>query len=142
MSNDGDYVERVVETPTTVRTKEVRVVRERSSAGWWIAALVAIVAIVGVIFLLNGGMNSQTDLQAARDQGAAQAQAENAVAGAQTAASQAAQSAQVAVENSARASETAARAAADRTSAAVNDATSATRDAVAREPDAPPPQQP
>jgi len=135
MSNDRDYVERTVEAPSTVRTEEVRVVRERSSAGWWIAALVAIVAIVGVIFMLNGGTNSQSDLQAARDQGAAQAQAENAVTGAQTAASQAAQSAQVAVENSAQASQTAARAAADRTSAAIDDATSAARDASAREPE-------
>jgi len=106
MSNDGDYVERTIETPGPVRTEQVRVVRERSSAGWWIAALVAVVAIVGVIFMLNGGTNSQSDLQAARDQGAAQAQAENAVAGAQAAASQAAQSAQVAVENSARAGQT------------------------------------
>ncbi len=53
MSNDGDYVERTVETPTTVRREEVRITRGANNAGWWIAAVVAIVAVVGVIFFMN-----------------------------------------------------------------------------------------
>ena len=51
--------------------REVRVTRGSNNAGWWIAALVAIVAIVGVIFLMNNG-STQTDLQNARNEGAAQ----------------------------------------------------------------------
>ncbi|MDB5428267.1 MAG: hypothetical protein JWR43_2242, partial [Phenylobacterium sp.] len=78
MSNDQDYVERTIETPGSVRRETVRVVRSSNSAGWWIAAVVAIMAVVGVIFLLNNGQPSSTDLQAARDQGAAQAQTDSA----------------------------------------------------------------
>ena len=135
MSNDGDYVERVVETPV----ETVRVVRERNSAGWWIAAVVAIVAIVGVIFLLNNGQPSSTDLQAARDQGAAQAQADSAVTGAQVAAVQASQAAQSAAESNMRATQNAAQAAADRSAGAASHADAAARDAGSTEP-APPPQ--
>ena len=136
MSNDGDYVERVVETPTTVRTKEVRVVRERSSAGWWIAALVAIVAIVGVIFMMNSG-TTQTDLQNARNEGAAQQALSTAATDAQAAAGQATQAAQDAARSTAQATETAAQAAADRTAQAAQTATDAAQDAATTEP-APP----
>lgn len=130
MSNDGDYVvERTIEGPTTIRREEVRVVRERGSAGWWVAAIVAIVAIVGVIFLLNGGLPA--DLRPIDDQRTAQAQADSvAASGAQMAAVQAAQSAQAAAESNARAASHAAQAVVDRSVAATS------RDAA---PDAPAP---
>ena len=141
MSNDRDYVERTIETPSTVRQETVRVVREPSSAGWWIAALVAIVAIVGVIFLMNNGATSTADLQAARDQGAAQAQTDSAATGAQLAAAQAAQSAQSAAESNARTNNVAAQAAADRSAATATNIDAASRDAVGTEPARLPPPQ-
>jgi hypothetical protein len=125
MSNDGDYVERTVIEPATVRREEVHVTRESSNAGWWIAALVAVVAIVGVIFLMSNG-NTQSNLQAAHDQGAAEATLANAASNAQTAAAQAGAAAQNAAESTARATENAAQAAADRTAAATQNATDAT----------------
>jgi hypothetical protein len=140
MSNDRDYVERTIETPTTVRQETMRVVRTPSSAGWWIAAVVAIVAIVGVIFLMNNG-TSTTDLQAARDQGAVQAQTDSAATGAQMAAAQAAQSAQSAAESNARTNDVAARAAADRSAAPAHNVAAASRDAAATEPAPPTPPQ-
>ena len=93
MTNDGDYVERTIEEPGTLRREEVRITRGSNNAGWWIAALVAIVAIVGVIFLMNGS-TTQTDLQNARNEGAAQQAMTNAASDAQVAASQATQAAQ------------------------------------------------
>jgi hypothetical protein len=137
MSNDGDHVERVVvETPTTVRREEVRVVRESSNAGWWIAALVAIVAIVGVIFLMNNS-TSQDDLQNARTEGAAQQALATAASDAQMAASQASQAAQTATQGAAQATENAAQAAAERTAQAADAAAAATQGAADTE--TPPP---
>ncbi len=89
MSNDGDYLRRTVTSePVVTRREEVYVTRGANTAGWWIAALVAVIAIVGVIFLISNN-NTQAQLQAARDQGAAQAGLENATTNAQIAASQA-----------------------------------------------------
>jgi hypothetical protein len=139
MSDNQDYVERTIETPTSVRKETVRVVRTPSSAGWWIAAVVAIVAIVGVIFLMNNNATSTADLQTARDQGAAQAQTDNAATGAQLAAAQAAQSAQSAAESNARTNDVAARAAADRSAATASDIDAASRDTSAPDPSRTPP---
>jgi hypothetical protein len=136
MSNDGDYVERTVEEPVTVRREEVRVTRDSGNAGWWIAALVAVVAIVGVIFLMNSN-TTQTDLQNARTEGAAQQALSTAATDAQAAAGQASQAAQDAARSTAQATETAAQAAADRTAAAAQTATDAAQDATTSEP-APP----
>ena len=138
MSNDGDYVERTTEEPATVRREEIRVIRGSGSAGWWIAALVAVIAIVGVIFLMNN-TSTQTDLQNARAEGAAQQALSTAATDAQTAAGQATQAAQEATRGAAQATDTAARAAADRTAKAADAAADAARDASATEP-APPPQ--
>ena len=112
MPTTDDYVERTTEGPTTVRREEVHVVRGSNNAGWVIAAVVVVLAIVGAFAFMS--QNSQSDLQAARDQGAAQAQVDNAASSAQTAANQAAQSAQTAVSSNAQATESAASAAADR----------------------------
>ena len=136
MSNDGDYVERTVEAPATVRREEVRVVNGSSNAGWWIAALVAVIAIAGVIFMMNNS-NSQVDLQNARTEGAAQQALSTAAGDAQAAASQATQAAQDATQGAARATETAAQAAAERTSQAADAARDATTTVTTTEP-APP----
>ena len=137
MTNDGDYVERTIEEPGTLRREEVRITRGSNNAGWWIAALVAIVAIVGVIFLMNGSP-TQTDLQNARNEGAAQQAMTNAASDAQVAASQATQAAQDAAHSTAQATETAAQAAADRTTQAARTASEASQDAAATEPTTPP----
>jgi len=103
---------RVSETPDgpvreTYREVEVR---RGDSAGWWIAAVVAMVAVIGLVFLLSN-QNRQDQLLAARDQGAAQARIEGAASDAQRAAMQATQSAQMATDSSARATQRAAEAA-------------------------------
>lgn len=136
MSDNGDYVERTVDTPEGVRREEVRVVRGSGNAAWWVVLAVAVVAVIG-FFVWNASQNSQVDLQAAREQGAAEANLANAAANAQSAASQAAQSAQSAVDSSARVTEGAARSAASQAQSAADNA----RDAAASEPAAPPPPQ-
>ena len=137
MSNDGDYVERTIEEPATLRREEIRITRGSNNAGWWIAALVAIVAIVGVIFVMNNS-STQTDLQNARNEGAAQQALSTAANDAQAAASQATQAAQDAAHSTAQATETAAKAAADRTTQTARTASEAAQDAAATEPAAPP----
>lgn len=99
------------------------------AAGWWIAAIVAIVAVAGLILLFSA-QNREDDLQAARDQGAAQARLEAATTNAQRATVQADQAAQSAADSTARASQ--------HVAAAAQSAGDAARDAAAT---APAPQQ-
>jgi hypothetical protein len=123
---------------TTVRTTSEPdrvVIRRGGSTGWWVAALVAIVAIVAVIFMyVNSGGPTQADLQAARDQGATEANIANASASAQQAASVAAQAAQDAAAGAARATEHAAQSAASASQAAASSAADAAEDATTSEP--------
>ncbi|MET0271478.1 MAG: hypothetical protein ABW360_00660 [Phenylobacterium sp.] len=130
MSNDRDYVERttITETPTTVVRREV------NPTGWWVAALVAVVAIAVLAFMLLNNSPTQSDLQAARDQGAAEATVANASLNAQAAAAQATQAAQSAVETTARASEQAATRASEAAQAAAATTSEAAQDAVTPEP--------
>ena len=139
MSDNGDYVERTTDTPSGVRREEeVRVIRGSSNTGWLVALAIAVLAVIGLFVWWNASQNSQADLQAARDQGAADASLANAAANAQNAANLAAQSAQSAVSTSTRATQDAARSAANQAQGAAN----AARDASATEPapSAPPPQ--
>lgn len=123
------------ETKTVIREPvETVVVRRGSSAGWWVAAIVAIVAIFGVLFMVNNG-ESREDMPAARDQGAIQADLANAATGAQQAAANAARSAQDASSGAARATESAAQAATERTQQAVDATAAAVRDVSTAEPD-------
>ena len=61
-----------------------------SNAGWWVAAIVAIVAVVGLFFLFSNNRVDDTDLEMARQTGAAQEAIANAAARAQDAAAEAA----------------------------------------------------
>lgn len=135
MSNDQDYVERTLDAPPTVSAEAVQAARAPNTAGWWIAALVAIVAVVGAIYLLSGAQPSPAKLQAAHDQGVAEAQIDDAAYGAQLSAAHAAKSAEAAATSRARATETAARAAASSADATAQD--TAAQDTAATEP-APP----
>ncbi|MDP3173760.1 MAG: hypothetical protein Q8M88_04940, partial [Phenylobacterium sp.] len=69
-SPNEPYVERrVIEEPAVVRRDVVEAPRAASNAGWWVAALVAIVAVAALLFMFNGGRTTDADLQAARDSG-------------------------------------------------------------------------
>ena len=122
---------------TTVTGEPAQVIiRERSSsAGWWVAALVAVIALVGVVFYMSNSGTTPNELEAARQQGAAEANLATATQSAQQAASTAAQSAQNAAENAASATESAASAAAARTDQVIDDASKAAEGAVAIEPE-------
>ena len=102
--------ERTAITRETAPAQTLVVRREGSAAGWWLAAFLAVVAVFGVIFLIN--RTTGDDLQAARDQGAVEANQASATAGAQVAATSAARAAQDAAAGAARATESAAQAAA------------------------------
>ncbi len=135
MSNNEPYVERTVtEGPATVRREEIRTVEPRpsSSAGWWLAALVAIVAIVGVFFAFNSGMSTQNDLMAAKESGRAEAMLDTASAQAQQAAADASQ----ASANAAASMGDATRSAADSAASAADRASEATQQAAASATDA------
>jgi hypothetical protein len=143
MSNPNDpYVERtVVEQPATVRTEYSAAPAARGSgaAGWWIAALVAVVAIVGLVFMFNNNSTS-TDLQAATDAGRSQAMMETATAQAQSAAqaaSEASANAASSMAASTQAAADSARNAADRTAEAAQDTAAAASDAAQEATDAP-----
>jgi hypothetical protein len=144
--SDDDFVERtrVTHGPEGERRE---VYRERSSgvAGWWIAAIVAVVAVVGLA-LIFASQNRQQALQQAKAEGAAQATLEMATANAQRSAAQASQAAQSAMDSTARASQRAAetaQSAANQTAQAAQstaeNASDAARDAAAQEPAAPQP---
>ena len=121
MSNDQDYVERTLDAPPTVSAEAVQAARTPDTAGWWIAALVAIVAVVGAIYLLTGAQPSSAKLQAAHDQGVAEAQVNAAAHGAQLSAAHAAKAAEAAATSRTRVTETAARAAASSADATAQD---------------------
>jgi hypothetical protein len=109
MSNPNDpYVERtVIEEPAVVR-REVASEPARSTAGWWIAAVVAVVAVVGAIYVFSNN-RSDADLQAARDTGRAEAMVDNATVNAQQAVLAAGQASRTAADTMARSSDAAAQ---------------------------------
>ena len=133
MSHGREYVERttITETPSSRETvRQFTPTTARNSAGWWIAAIVAIVAVVGVVLLFNSQSN-EAELQAARDRGMAEANLAAATTDAQQAALQASQAAQSAVASTAQASQRAAQAAqaaANQTALAARSAGDAARD--------------
>ncbi|HEY3695487.1 hypothetical protein [Phenylobacterium sp.] len=125
MSNPNDpYVERtVIEEPAVVR-REIASEPARSTAGWWIAAVVATVAVLGAIYLFSNN-RSDADLQAARDTGRAEAMVDSATVNAQQVALSASQASRDAADTMARSSAAAAenaRQAAARTAENTRDA--------------------
>jgi hypothetical protein len=146
MSNPNDpYIEKtVVEQPATVRTEYSAAPASSGSgnAGWWIAALVAVVAIVGLVFMFNNNATS-TDLQAATEAGRSQAMMETATAQAQSAAQAASEASADAASSMAGATQAAAdsaRDAADRTAEATRAAAASAQDAAEDAATAPPQQ--
>jgi hypothetical protein len=101
--------------------------RKSNATVWWIAAVVAIVAVIGAFVLLSGARPSPAKLQATRDQGRAEAQIDDAAYSAHLAAAHAAKFAGAAAASHARAIEAGAQ-----TGAASADATA--QDASATEP--------
>jgi len=95
------------------------VVHHKSSgAGWWVAGIVAIVAIAGLIFIFGAGGADEGDLELARETGRAEAVIANAADSAQQAAAEAAESSAAAADAIAENTE----AAAENTAAAVDNA--------------------
>jgi hypothetical protein len=123
---DGTTVretERVVAEPTVVHTTEVR----ESNAAWWIGALVAIVAILAVVFLVTRSpATDNTDISSALEQGRAQGALEATQQGLSDAQAAAARAADQAAQATAEARDATARAA-----ASAADATAAAADNVA-----------
>jgi len=136
---DEPHVTRtVIEEPATVRREDVRT--ERSSTGWWIATIVAVIAVMGLIFLYTS-RPGDADLQAATDAGRAQAAVENAATQAQNAANSASAASANAADSLARSTQAAAdnaKAAADRTAQSADQAAANASDTVSDQPPANP----
>lgn len=134
LENDPRVTRTTIEQPGMIRREEVRT--ERSSTGWWIATIVAVVAVMGLIFLYTS-RPGEADLQAATDAGRAQAAVENATTQAQAAATSASVASANAADSMARSTEAAAnsaKAAADRTAQAADQAAANVSDTVQDQP--------
>ena len=140
MANPNEpYVEKTItEGPATVRREEVRTntgtTSSGSNAGWWIAALVAIVAIVGLFFVFNSSTTDEGDLLAARESGRSEATLDSATAQAQSAAADASAASRDAAAGVASATRSAAEnagAAAERSAQAAESAAVSAGDAAA-----------
>jgi hypothetical protein len=79
------------EPPLMTRREEIPLDRGGRYTGWWVAAVVAVVSIVGLVFIIQNASN--TNLQAARQAGRSEAMIDNALAQSQAAAVSANQSA-------------------------------------------------
>jgi hypothetical protein len=117
---DGTTVretERVVAEPTVVHTTEVR----ESNAAWWIGALVAIVAILAVVFLVTRSpATDDADISSALEQGRAQGALEATQQGLSDAQAAASRAADDASRAAAETREAASRAAANAAEATAN----------------------
>ena len=114
---------RVVAEPTVVHTTEVR----ESNAAWWIGALVAIVAILAVVFLVTRpAATDNADITNALEQGRAQGALEATQQGLSDAQAAAARAADQAAQATAEAREATARAAANAAEATANAADTVT----------------
>ena len=136
MTDQDPIVERtIIDRPVVVRRE---LIRTGGTAGWWVAALVALVAIASLVFLYDQPP-SGAQLQAAQDQGRAQAAVDDASVQAQTAAQSAQISASAASANAADSQSQASRAAAENAGAR---AARAAQDAAANASDTAPDQTP
>ena len=130
------YVEKTVIEQPGVRREEIRTAAPQrgSSTGWWIAALVAVIAIAGLFFMYSSNTAVDTELQAARENGRAEAMLDSATTQAQAAAASASEASANAASSMAEASRSAAEsasAAAERTAEATQNAAASAGDAAA-----------
>lgn len=145
MSNEERSVEREVRTgPEYVQREEVRqsgpvhVVRESNAAAWWVAALVATIAVIAMVWLFTSGRQQTAEIEAAREAGRAEAMMDVTAAQAQSAALAAQEASRSTTQSLARATEMAAadaaaasRQAADEAQAAAANVSDAAQDAAA-----------
>ncbi|HZZ31085.1 MAG TPA: hypothetical protein VFE10_03755 [Phenylobacterium sp.] len=87
MSNHRDLLQR---DPSVAPAKAKAA---RNTASWWVAAVLAIMAVAGALAMLGTTRPSPEKLQAAHDQGVAEAQVDDAAYGRQLAVAHAAQAA-------------------------------------------------
>lgn len=130
LENEPRVTRTIVEQPGVIRREEVVRTTERSSTGWWIATIVAVIAVMGLIFLYTS-RPGEADLQAATDAGRAQAAVENAATQAQAAATSASVASANAADSMARSTQAAANSAknaADRTAQTADQAAANVRD--------------
>jgi hypothetical protein len=135
LENEPRVTRTIIEEPAVIRREEVRTT-ERSSTGWWIATIVAVIAVMGLIFLYTS-RPGEADLQAAQDAGRAQAAVENAATQAQAAANSASVASANAADSMARSTQAAAdnaKAAADRTAQAADQAAANVSETVSDQP--------
>lgn len=133
LENEQRVERTIVEQPAVIRREEVRGRESGGATGWWIATIVAVVAVMGLIFLYTNSRPGEADLQAAQDAGRSQAMMESAAAQAQSAAQSASAASANAADSMARSTQAAAdsaKAAADRTAQAAQDAASNASDTV------------
>lgn len=143
LENEPRVERTIVEQPAVIRREEIRGRESGGATGWWIATIVAVVAVMGLIFLYTNSRPGEADLQAAQDAGRSQAMMETATTQAQTAAQAATEASANAASSMAGATQAAAdsaRAAADRTAEATRDAAASAQDAAQDATSAPPQQ--
>ncbi|THD62289.1 hypothetical protein [Phenylobacterium sp.] len=74
MSNDQDYCERTLDAPDRLSVERIERARGPGALSWWIAATVAVAAVIGAAVLLNTARPSPETLQAAHDRRVAESQ--------------------------------------------------------------------
>jgi hypothetical protein len=122
VSNDQDYVERILDAPPKVSIKAIEAARGPGTTGWWIAAAVAVIAVIGAIVLLSAARPSPAALQPSHDPARAEARNDAVAQGAQRAAAHAARSAQAATMSKVLATDAAAQTASAKADATAKDA--------------------
>jgi uncharacterized protein HemX len=116
-----------------IRHEEIHISQARgSTAGWWVAAVVAVAALAGAVYVFSQG--DADNIVAARESGRAEAMVETAAAQAQAAADQAGRAssnAAATVVEAKRAAAERAASVADRTARAAQNSAASAQDAAA-----------
>lgn len=143
MSLDPQVTETVVRIDPVTHVKEVRTEYRESSAGWWTAAVIAVVLILAGVFVLttHDSGASQAAIQAAADQGRTQGILESMDNGSGAANAAAAQAAAATAQAATQAQMAASQAARSADQAAANAAASVRDVATGPTPTAPAPMQ-
>jgi hypothetical protein len=120
MTNDEDFCERDLDAPPQISPVSLEQARSPHTMGWWIAAGVAVAALIWAVVLLRTARPSPDTLQAAHDQSVAEAQIDTSSYGR---ALTAAQNAQATAARAAQVTDAAARTAANSADTAAQNAT-------------------